>query len=237
MYEDHQDISPGSNSAILKKIIRKGLYSKGKPYKHDAAEIRWKIYHKNGTMVHTSDVLEEPFEFRLGTNYSDVVPAWEIAIMSMYEGEIAEVVTTSQYGFPEEGFAPLDIGPNETVRAELELVEIIPSPMRKYRKLGTDPEADEEELIQKIQNGEIQIESGGPSAEKKAGNLDTAGQDGPVLMPKEFPDFESFDADEYDDHFGMDGSGSIPTANSVFGTDDEYDPSTRVVQPPKEVRC
>lgn len=43
-----------------------GNPTKGYPQSKDVVELKWKIYHDNGTLAHDSNGLIEPFKFTIG---------------------------------------------------------------------------------------------------------------------------------------------------------------------------
>lgn len=66
LFDDSLDITSNGDSGILKKFNRKGNPTKGFPQAKDVVQLRWKIFHLNGTLAHDSSGLLEPFEFTIG---------------------------------------------------------------------------------------------------------------------------------------------------------------------------
>lgn len=173
LFDNSIDLTPERNSKVVKRLVRKGDVSKGHPLVGDTAYIGWKIYAQNGTLVHStvppslawlSDLMTEedeeeqepPFSFILGAEPRDVIRGWELGIRSMYEGEIAVFDIHSDYAFASTGVETLGIAPNTSITTEVELLRIIPSPMRTYKTVGFN-ESIKEELMEKIQRGESPI--------------------------------------------------------------------------------
>ena len=108
-------------------------------------------------MVHSSEKLDENFRFTYGIEPREVIKGWELAISTMYEGEIAELIINSEYAFGIKGLPNLEpnlpplIAPNSTIKCELELLEIIPSVTRSYKSMGMN-ESIKEELLEQIES-------------------------------------------------------------------------------------
>ena len=156
LYSDYIDIT--GDGKVSKRVIRIGNANKGKVYARDSIEIAWKIFDPNGNMVHTSENLDETFRFTYGIEPREVIKGWELAVGTMYEGEIAELIINSDYAFGIKGLPSLDtnlpplIAPNSTIKCELELLEIIPSVLRTYKSMGMN-ESIKEELLEQIESG------------------------------------------------------------------------------------
>lgn len=97
----------------------------------------------------------EPFTFRLGAEPREVIMGWEMGIQTMFEGEVAVFDIVSELAFGVNG-VPRLVGPNESIKCELEVLKILPSPTRTYRSVGED-ESIRDELMEKIQSGETPI--------------------------------------------------------------------------------
>ena len=155
LYSDYIDIT--GDGKVSKRIIRIGNANKGKVFPRDSVDIDWKIYDSNSNIVHTSDVLDEKFRFVYGIEPREVIKGWEIAVGTMYEGEIAELIINSEYAFGVKGLPNLDsnlpplIAPNSTIKCELQLIEIIPSVLRTYKSMGAN-ESIKEELLEQIES-------------------------------------------------------------------------------------
>lgn len=109
-------------------------------------------------MVHTSEKLDEKFRFIYGIEPREVIKGWELAVSTMYEGEIAELIINSEYAFGVKGLPNLDpnlpplIAPNSTIKCQLELLEIFPSVLRTYKSMGMN-ESIKDELMEQIESG------------------------------------------------------------------------------------
>ena len=127
----------------------------------DSVEIAWKIYSLNGSILHDSrkqlinesdGVNNQLFQFKIGNDPREVVLAFEYAVKSMFEGEIASYIISPRYGFGEKGAPIIGIMPNMTLICDIELVNIIPSLTRKFKSVGYN-ESIKDELIEQIQTG------------------------------------------------------------------------------------
>jgi len=117
---------------------------------NDTVEIAWKIFAANGTMVHSSDSLDSVFSFVLGAKPLEVIPGWDLALSQMYMGEISHLTLKSEYAFGSAGAPPLGIGPLDDITCEIEILDIIPSIYRTYKRLGPN-ESIKEDLISQLQ--------------------------------------------------------------------------------------
>lgn len=148
--DDRIDLSPSRNGSILKRILQKGNYATGLPRKRDALEINWKVYHENGTMLHSSSNLSYTFDFMIGVEPRQVILGWEISLYTMYEGEVAELLIQPEYGF--KNGAPDIIPSNIAIKTELELVKIKPHFSRMYKSVGYN-ESIKDELVANMEKG------------------------------------------------------------------------------------
>ena len=167
------DLSTEGDGSVMKSIIRVGDHTNGHPVTLDTVHVAWTFKLKDGTIAHKrghgsksieeeygegtkgSESREDEFTFVLGSEKSEVIPAWELAIPTMFEGEIASLTIQPRMGFGEAGAPPL-IPPNEPIICELELISIIPSLRRAYKQVGLN-ESIKEELMEKIESGESVI--------------------------------------------------------------------------------
>lgn len=78
---------------------------------------------QDGTRLHDSRADGVPLEFRLGSEPSEAVPGWELALPHMRVGEAVALTCEPQYAFGEAGSPPL-IPANATVLFELELLSV-----------------------------------------------------------------------------------------------------------------
>jgi hypothetical protein len=122
----------------------------------DVCEIAWKMYRADGSIAHDSSSLEEAFDFTVGAEPRHVILGWEIAVKSMFEGEVASYVMQPRYAFGEKGLSIFNIEANATLKCDLELVRIKPSVLRSYPSVGMN-ESIKDELMAKIDSGESVI--------------------------------------------------------------------------------
>ena len=122
----------------------------------DVCEIAWKMYQPDGSIAHDSSSLDEPFDFTIGADPRHVILGWEIAVRTMFEGEVSSYVMQPRYAFGEKGLSIFNIAANATLKCELELVRIKPSVLRSYPSVGMN-ESIKDELMAKIDSGESVI--------------------------------------------------------------------------------
>jgi len=113
------------NDGIRKSIIRSGSGLKfARP--NNTVEISWKIFRSDGTLAHDSSTLEEPFQFQVEANPSEVIRGWDLAVQTMSEGEISRFEIPASSAFGATGLVePISIRPNEDITCELQLVRIV----------------------------------------------------------------------------------------------------------------
>ena len=158
LIDDSLDLTPTTDGGILKRSKRRGNPTKGFPQAKDVVDLAWKIYHANGTLAHDSSGLEEPFSFTIGAEPRHVILGWEIAVKSMYEGEIAALTLQSNYAFGVKGVPLLFIEPNVTIDCEIEILKLRPNVNRVYQSVGFN-ESIKDELMEKIHSGESVVSS------------------------------------------------------------------------------
>lgn len=149
------DITPTKDGGVLKKMVNLGVGSLGYPLSNDTVIVKWKMYDRNYDLVHSSDVLSEPFDFVVDAQPTQVISAWEIAVKTMFQGEIAMLYIQPSYGFGAEGAEGI-IAPNASMICELNLVEIIPAITRQYKSVGYN-ESITDELLDNIRSGKSPI--------------------------------------------------------------------------------
>jgi len=169
--DDSMNLIP--DGKVRKRILRKGDASKGLPVRGDTLYIGWKIFNSAGSLVHSSvrpsqawlsdtqseeeeRLEEEPFDFVLGSEPSDVILGWEIGVATMFEGEISTFDLDSEYAFGAESIDSLGIGAKQDIRTEVELYRIIASPFRTLKTVGPE-ESIKDELMEQIHKGESPI--------------------------------------------------------------------------------
>ena len=167
------DISKEGDGSVMKSILRRGDHTNGHPVALDTVHVAWTFKLKDGSIAHKRGPgvaitgqqervdreenisQEDEFTFTLGLEKSEVIPAWELAIPTMFEGEIASLTIQPNMGFGKAGAPPL-IPPDEPIICELELISVIPSLRRAYKQVGLN-ESIKDELMEKIESGESVI--------------------------------------------------------------------------------
>lgn len=111
---DHRiDISPKRDGSILKETLKTGNPNKDVPRANDEVQIDWKIYHKNGTLAHSSLTLEQSLRKE---REKRVEPATTRFIFTDAEtGEDIETVTTEQPGEEEPFTFRIGVEPREVI--------------------------------------------------------------------------------------------------------------------------
>ena len=156
IFDDSIDISPAKDGGIYKRVVKRGNPNKGYPLNKDTVQIAWKMYRRDGTVAHDSTTLDEPFDFTIGAEPRHVILGWDIAVQTMFEGEVASYVMIPSLAFGEKGLPAFNIEPNTTFKCDLELVRIKPSVLRSYPSVGLN-ESIKDELMAKIDSGESVI--------------------------------------------------------------------------------
>ena len=208
LLDDSIDLSKERDGSVMKSILRTGDHTNGYPVAQDTVHVAWTFKLKDGSIAHRrgpgrdmelggkgggerkennvqydddeeEEEEEEEFTFTLGLEKSEVIPAWELAIPTMFEGEIASLTIQPKMGFGETGAPPL-IPPNEPIICELELISISPSLRRAYKQVGLN-ESIKDELMEKIESGESvisdQVAGTGNNVIKGSPNDDSSAED------------------------------------------------------------
>lgn len=94
---DHRiDVSPDRDGSILKETLQTGNVNKDLPRTNDEVQLDWKIYHRNGTLAHSSQSVQQSLSKEKGEGGE---PATTKFIFTDAEtGEDIETVTTEQAG-------------------------------------------------------------------------------------------------------------------------------------------
>jgi hypothetical protein len=150
--DDSLDVSPNRDGGVMKKVLRRGNGINGYPVSKDTVAVAWKFFLSNGSLAHSSDELEEEFDFVIHAEPRHVIQAWEHAAKTMFEGEIAQLVIQPEYAFGARGVPPI-IPPNAVLTCEFELIRITPSIKRQYQTIGYN-ESIRDELIDKLEAGD-----------------------------------------------------------------------------------
>lgn len=174
LFDDSIDVSPERNGQVLKRIMRKGDVTKGRPVAGDTVYICWKIFDEHGALLHETtpvssdaqtsasafaaadqlaatdlptaepriiseaDAEPEDFNFCLGATPRQVIRGWEAAVPTMYEGEVAVLSLRPEWAFGAAGVPQLGINPNAPLSTQVELIKIVPSPLRTLDTVGPD---------------------------------------------------------------------------------------------------
>eukprot|EP01039_Chlorochromonas_danica_P010719 gene10719-11900_t len=152
----YEDLSPNKDQSLLKYKLRIGKGKNGYPLQHDEVEIGYRIYGRNHSLLFDSMEYEmenkEFFRCHLNMQPSEILPGWEIALKTMFEGEKSMYYLASQHAFGPAGGLPPFIRADEDVYCELTLHKIIPSLARQY---GTVREGEDikQELVNQIMRG------------------------------------------------------------------------------------
>ncbi|HAC14369.1 MAG TPA: peptidylprolyl isomerase [Bacteroidetes bacterium] len=115
---------PSSNRRSTESEIEYIIVSNGsgnKPNSNDQVVVNYSGYLEDNTLFDSSYLRQMPFEFRLGTGY--VIRGWEEMISDMRPGEKRTVFIPSTQAYGESGI-PGTIPPNETLRFDIELIEV-----------------------------------------------------------------------------------------------------------------
>lgn len=186
------DLSPSKNGGIMKRTILQGDLKKGVPKAKDTVVINWKIWLLNGTLAHSSSKLTEPFDFILGANPREVILGWEIAIPTMLQGELSELILSPEFAFGDKGALPM-IPTQATIRCELELVDIIPHITRVYKSVGVN-ESIHDEILSSMQGMNDEIGSGFSVMDEVLDGRDTLPDDEPnaEMTSEQFTEVKEF---------------------------------------------
>jgi hypothetical protein len=76
---------------------------------------------RDGTKFDSSRDKQKPYEFTIG---KDVIEGWNLAVVTMRQGETARVTIAPEFGYGDKGNPP-NIPPHATLVFEMELVEIV----------------------------------------------------------------------------------------------------------------
>lgn len=172
MLDDMIDISPSNNGTLYKRVVRNGDTRRGSrlPQRKDSVDVKWKIFRADGSLIHDSSLASSSdsddargdgtasppaFNFQVCAEPRQVIRGWDVAILTMAEGEMARLIIHPELAFGKLGAPPL-IPPNATLLCDLELVKIFPSPSRKFKTVRPD-ESIRADLMRQIESGESPI--------------------------------------------------------------------------------
>ena len=77
---------------------------------------------ENGTKVESSKDRNQPLSLKLGQGH--VMEGWEVALVNMHLGQVAEVTIPHLYAYGEQGYPP-KIPPRSTLIFRMEVLKII----------------------------------------------------------------------------------------------------------------
>lgn len=111
---DHRiDVSPGRDGSILKETMQVGNANKDVPRTNDEVELDWKIFHRNGTLAHSSKSVQQSLQKQKNEK---VEPTTTKFIFTDAEtGEDIETVTTEQPGEEEPFTFRVGADPREVI--------------------------------------------------------------------------------------------------------------------------
>ncbi|CAF1291831.1 unnamed protein product [Adineta steineri] len=95
-----EDISPDHDQGLLKEIVRQGT-SNDKPLYDDQVFIHYVGSELDGKVFVNSRERDEKYSFSLGKG--EVIPAWDIGVMTMKRGEVARFSSTPKYAYGNKG--------------------------------------------------------------------------------------------------------------------------------------
>eukprot|EP00471_Norrisiella_sphaerica_P006558 CAMPEP_0184492560 /NCGR_PEP_ID=MMETSP0113_2-20130426/23636_1 /TAXON_ID=91329 /ORGANISM="Norrisiella sphaerica, Strain BC52" /LENGTH=232 /DNA_ID=CAMNT_0026877429 /DNA_START=46 /DNA_END=744 /DNA_ORIENTATION=+ len=111
----------------MSKEWSKEIVTEGKgpsPKKGDVVTVHCTGYGKNNDLSQkfwsTKDPGQKPFSFTIGMG--QVIPAWDIGVMTMKIGERSKVTASPSYAYGSKGFPAWGIMPNSTLLFDIELL-------------------------------------------------------------------------------------------------------------------
>jgi len=106
-------------AGILIRTIKEG--SGKPPKKGDICEVHYEGFLEDGRQFDSSRERNQSLQLRLGEGH--VMEGWEVALLHMKVGQLAEVTIPHLYGYGEQGYPP-KIPPRSTLVYQLEIIRI-----------------------------------------------------------------------------------------------------------------
>ena len=104
------------NAGIEKEIVKEGNGSM--PTKGEQVTVHCTGYGKENDLKKrfwsTRDPGQEPFTFTIGMG--QVIPAWDLGVMTMQQGEVAVITAKPENAYGADGFPAWGILPNSTLK-------------------------------------------------------------------------------------------------------------------------
>ena len=92
---DHRiDVSPDRDGSIMKETLKVGNVNKDVPRTNDEVQLHWKIYHRNGTLAHSSESVQQ--SLKKEKNEKGAPTTTKFIFTDAETGEDIETVTTQQ---------------------------------------------------------------------------------------------------------------------------------------------
>nr|XP_033807616.1 peptidyl-prolyl cis-trans isomerase FKBP4 isoform X1 [Geotrypetes seraphini] len=113
------DITPKKDGCVLKLIKKEGTGDET-PMIGDKVFVHYTGWLLDGTKFDSSRDRKDKFTFDLGKG--QVIKAWDIAVATMKNGEICQIICKPEYAYGSSG-SPPKIPPNATLAFEVELFE------------------------------------------------------------------------------------------------------------------
>ena len=139
---------------VYKKLLKKG--NNDKVYEKDTVLINWSI-----TLISSGKCVAnaEDFEFIVGANPREVIRGWDLLIKDMTVGEQCEAIINSEYAFTDKGLEEL-VPPNENIRCQITLKQIIPSINRSYKSVDDNNDISmKEKVARQMSNRDSELNS------------------------------------------------------------------------------
>jgi hypothetical protein len=150
LWDKYVDISAEKDGSIMKRLVKRGDAKLGYPLKRDRVRVSWELETEEGEFIHDSADYEDSegdyYDFQVGMQPCEVLKGMDLAVQSMFQGEVASFLLTSSLGFGAEGFEDI-VPPNTSLRLLLSLRKIEYSLERTYGR--GDPSETAEERLQK----------------------------------------------------------------------------------------
>eukprot|EP01006_Ploeotia_vitrea_P035807 TRINITY_DN65938_c7_g2_i1.p1 TRINITY_DN65938_c7_g2~~TRINITY_DN65938_c7_g2_i1.p1 ORF type:complete len:470 (-),score=271.39 TRINITY_DN65938_c7_g2_i1:1395-2663(-) len=104
---------------VIKRVIREGDASEGKPVDGADVTVHYVGTLLDGTVFDSSRKRNEPFKFKIGEG--SVIKGWDVGVATMVPGEVVQLEIAPDFAYGERG-SPPTIPANATLRFEVELI-------------------------------------------------------------------------------------------------------------------